>query len=136
MSNEKKKNDDAFRRESVDKQSMEVPLGSLDVDAATFSFREETELKDDNKEIKKLADNIRASGLNVPLLVKKNGDRYLVIEGHRRRLAMRSLADAGDAGWTMESPVKCEVIVNDVSRLELLLRGADSNMNRSEISRP
>ena len=58
--------------------------------------------------IDELADNIRMFGLMEPLIVKKTDDgRYMLISGHRRRAALRKLADEGYFPEGMHHKVDC-----------------------------
>lgn len=57
------------------------------------------ENRKDLKNIDKLAQNIALVGLQQPLAVRKNPDaegRYVVVSGHRRRLAIKSLVEDGE----------------------------------------
>ena len=58
--------------------------------------------------IPELADNIRMFGLMEPLIVKKtDSGRYMLISGHRRRAALRQLADEGFFPEGMHHKVDC-----------------------------
>ena len=58
--------------------------------------------------IQELADNIRMFGLMEPLIVKKtDSGRYMLISGHRRRAALRQLADEGFFPEGMHHKVDC-----------------------------
>lgn len=61
--------------------------------------------------IEELADNIEAVGLLEPLIVKKtDGGRYMLLSGHRRRAALRKIAErAEDYPASMSRPVPCLV---------------------------
>ena len=61
--------------------------------------------------IEELADNIEAVGLLEPLIVKKtDGGRYMLLSGHRRRAALRMIAErAEDYPASMSRPVPCLV---------------------------
>jgi hypothetical protein len=57
-----------------------------------------------------LADSIRQFGLMEPLIVKKtDSGRYMLISGHRRRAALRQLADEGFFPEGMHHKVDCLV---------------------------
>ena len=58
-----------------------------------------------------LADNIRMFGLMEPLIVRETTDgRYLLISGHRRRLALRKIAEeAENYPESMHEKVACLV---------------------------
>lgn len=143
MTNEKNpeasNSDESFTRESVKTVRMDIPTGKLRWDARTYSFRDQSELKKDAPGIKALADDIReAGGLLTPLLVQKSeaeGGTFLVIDGHRRKLAVESLVDSHTSGWTTETLIPANVIINAPAKLELLLRAASSNVLRTEFSK-
>ena len=61
--------------------------------------------------IDELADNIRLFGLMEPLLVRQEAcGRYMLISGHRRRLALRKIAEeAENYPDSMHEPVACMV---------------------------
>jgi len=71
----------------------------------------------------------------VPPLVKRIESGFLVIDGHRRKLALELLArDPACTDWTGDSLIPANVIVNEVSELELKLAGASANLDREELS--
>ena len=62
--------EEAFKRESITTQRMDLAIRDLQWDAKTYSFRDTEKLTD--AAIKTLADSIREAGvLFVPLLVKR-----------------------------------------------------------------
>ena len=65
--------------------------------------------------IDELADNIRLFGLMEPLLVRQEAcGRYMLISGHRRRLALKKLAEeAENYPDSMHEPVACMVETAD-----------------------
>ena len=65
--------------------------------------------------IDELADNIRLFGLMEPLLVRQEASgRYMLISGHRRRLALKKLAEeAENYPESMHEPVACMVETAD-----------------------
>lgn len=65
--------------------------------------------------IDELADNIRLFGLMEPLLVRQEAcGRYMLISGHRRRLALKKLAEeAENYPESMHEPVACMVETAD-----------------------
>ena len=79
-----------------------VPLYMIDTNPRNFYSTEG---------IDELADNIRLFGLLEPLLVRQEASgRYMLISGHRRRLALRKLAEeAEDYPQSMHEPVACMV---------------------------
>lgn len=136
---EASKSEESFTRETVETVRMDIPVGKLRWDAKTFSFRDQSELKKDAAGIKALADDIReAGGLLTPLLVQKSeaeGGTFLVLDGHRRKLAIESLMDSQSAGWTAETTIPANVITSPAAKLELLLRAASANVLRTEFSK-
>lgn len=126
--------EEAFAREGITAQRMDIAIRDLQWDAKTYSFRDATKLTD--AAIKTLADSIREAGvLLVPLLVKKVEGGYLVIDGHRRKLALELLAkDSACADWTGDTLIPANVIVNEVSELGLKLAAASTNLDREEFS--
>ena len=79
-----------------------IPLQMIDTNPRNFYSVEG---------IDELAENIRLFGLMEPLLVRKEASgRYMLISGHRRRLALRKLAEeAEDYPQSMHEPVACMV---------------------------
>ena len=65
--------------------------------------------------IDELADNIRMVGLMEPLIVRESlSGRYMLISGHRRRLALRKIAEeAENYPESMHEPVACMVETAD-----------------------
>lgn len=81
-----------------------VPLHMIDTNPRNFYSTEG---------IDELADNIRLFGLLEPLLVRQEASgRYMLISGHRRRLALKKLAEE-DENYpaSMHDPVACMVEV-------------------------
>lgn len=77
----------------------------------------------DPDEVKELAENIKTVGLLNPLVVVKRGERYEVVAGHRRFLAV------GLLGWHR---VECNVMEGDG---DAVLRARFSeNVQRAELS--
>lgn len=58
--------------------------------------------------IEELADNIKALGLIQSLAVVPDGDRFGVVAGGRRFLAMELLAERGE--WSETAPVLCRIV--------------------------
>ena len=70
-----------------------------------------------------LVESIRENGLLVPLVVReKEGDRYEMISGHRRKLALKILEVR-----------KVEVEVKDLSDNEAIIYMVDSNLYREKL---
>ena len=79
-----------------------VPLHMIDTNPRNFYSTDG---------IDELADNIRLFGLMEPLLVRQEASgRYMLISGHRRRLALKKLAEeAENYPGSMHEPVACMV---------------------------
>ncbi|MBQ1617080.1 MAG: ParB/RepB/Spo0J family partition protein [Ruminococcus sp.] len=76
----------------------------------------------DNKEMDELVDSIREHGIMTPLIVRRVGDGYEIISGHRRAHA------AELAGLTTVSAIEM-----DLSRDEAAVLLVDSNLHREHI---
>lgn len=64
--------------------------------------------------IDELAENIRLFGLMEPLIVRQQpSGRYTLVSGHRRRLALRKLAEEKNSPDAMSEPVACLVEPED-----------------------
>ena len=83
-----------------------VPLHMIDTNPRNFYSTDG---------IDELADNIRLFGLLEPLLVRQEAcGRYMLISGHRRRLALRKIAEeAENYPESMHEPVACMVETRD-----------------------
>lgn len=83
-----------------------VPLHMIDTNPRNFYSTDG---------IDELADNIRLFGLMEPLLVRQSvSGRYMLISGHRRRLALKKLAEeAENYPESMHEPVACMVETAD-----------------------
>lgn len=77
----------------------------------------------DQDYIKELAENIRTNGLLQAIVVKPRNDRYEIIAGHRRFLAVASL------GWT-----KITAHIHDVPDIEIAISRASENITRVDMS--
>ena len=76
--------------------------------------------------IRELANNIEAVGLMEPLIVKRmNGGRYMVISGHRRRAALRMIAErAENYPESMSEKVPC-IVEDSLDGLDALADDPD-----------
>lgn len=87
-----------------------IELALIDPNPANF-FRVESDITD-------LAESIAVNGLLQPLVVTATDDgRYRVIAGHRRRMALLSLAEAEPDKWGY---VDCKVVAPASPELEML----------------
>jgi len=97
---------DISRRPAADERGRRelryIPLHMIDQNPRNFYSTEG---------IDELADNIRMVGLMEPLIVRESlSGRYMLISGHRRRLALRKIAEeAENYPESMHEPVACLV---------------------------
>ena len=78
----------------------------------------------DEQELIGLAITIREAERRVPVLVQPDGDKYAMVDGHRRYLAMMRL----------KRPTIAAIVVGELSEGEALYRTWINNCQRSEIS--
>ena len=127
-----KEKDEGIVRQDVEMVATEVPLGSLMIEAETFSFREDGDLSD--KSLESLAANIAVNGLTTPPLGVKKGTKVLVTDGHRRFSAMMLLVRKGTRGWSLDRPVRVVIMPADTSKVEILARAISSNIQKQPFS--
>jgi ParB family chromosome partitioning protein len=72
-------------------------------------------------EIDALAENIRTFGLMQPIIARRNGDRYELLGGHRRRAAYLLLRDAEPWNDTWKAIPAVVVNANDERAYDMLL---------------
>ena len=85
-----------------------------------------TNIREENdNEIMELADSIRRRGLLNPITVRKKGDKYRVIAGHRRFLAMQVLHEP----W-----IECNVLEYEPTEKEILCIQLQENCCRKDMS--
>ena len=103
-----------------------IPLHMIDTNPRNFYSVEG---------IDELADNIRLFGLMEPLLVRKEASgRYMLISGHRRRLALRKLAEeAEDYPQSMHEPVAC-MVENGDAPLPGIEPGGDDELRARQLA--
>jgi len=80
-------------------------------------------LEIDSVSLYELSENIREMGLLQPLVVCKDGNKFEIVAGERRFLAIKKL------GW---DEIPC--VVRKFSRLEKALARASENLNRANLS--
>ena len=82
-----------------------------------------------------LADNIRMFGLMEPLLVRQGvSGRYMLISGHRRRLALKKIAEeAENYPESMHEPVACMVETDDAP-LPGIEAGSDDELRARQLA--
>lgn len=96
----------------------EIELSKID------SFKNHPFKVNNDESLKELSKSIKENGLLNPLLVrKKENDRYELISGHRRKLAMENM------GLT-----KANAIVKDLTYEEAIVEMVDSNMYRDKMA--
>lgn len=103
-----------------------VPLHMIDTNPRNFYSTEG---------IDELADNIRLFGLMEPLLVRQEASgRYMLISGHRRRLALIKLAEE-DENYpaSMHDPVACMVEVG-ADPLPGIEAGSDDELRARQLA--
>ncbi len=76
----------------------------------------------DDNEMYDLAESIRKNGLISPIIVRRKGDRYEMISGHRRKHACELLG---------HSDIVCSIV--DASDDEAIIMMVDSNCQRTKI---
>jgi len=77
----------------------------------------------DAEKVRELAESIRSVGLQNPVVVRRNGERFEIVSGHRRYLAHRLLG---------EKAIAC--LVKDLDESGLLLARAIENIQREDLS--
>ena len=93
-----------------------VPISLID-DFAEHPFQ----VRDD-KDMERLIQSIDNNGVLNPVILRKNGDRYELIAGHRRKHACLRLGISG-----------IPAIVRELSRDEAVVEMVDSNLQREHI---
>lgn len=85
-----------------------------------------------------LADSIATVGLMDPIRVRKDGDVYVIISGHRRRAAIKLLIDSGEERWKTGVPCIVErgEISSELAELKLIFaNSATRQLSAAELSR-
>ena len=93
-----------------------VPISLID-DFAEHPFQVR-----DNEDMERLVQSIDNNGVLNPVILRKNGDRYELIAGHRRKHACLRLGISG-----------IPAIVRELSRDEAVVEMVDSNLQREHI---
>ena len=93
-----------------------VPISLID-DFADHPFQ----VRDD-EDMERLIQSIENNGVLTPVILRKNGDRYELIAGHRRKHACLRLGISG-----------IPAIVRELSRDEAVVEMVDSNLQREHI---
>ncbi len=93
-----------------------VPISLID-DFAEHPFQ----VRDD-EDMERLIQSIENNGVLTPVILRKNGDRYELIAGHRRKHACLRLGISG-----------IPAIVRELSREEAVVEMVDSNLQREHI---
>ena len=111
----------------------QVAFSKIDVQPQDNAYRDESEL--DEGRLQPLAENLTTCGLNTPLLLQDRGDnRYLLLDGHRRFFALRSLVANGVQGFHAEMVVPANVIGRSASELDTVARAISANVQRQALS--
>ena len=76
----------------------------------------------DDEDMERLIQSIENNGVLTPVILRKNGDRYELIAGHRRKHACLRLGISG-----------IPAIVRELSRDEAVVEMVDSNLQREHI---
>ena len=84
-------------------------------------FPSKANFYDTNKEIEELKQSIELVGLLQPLLVQKEGEKYRIISGHRRRIAMLALVKEGKERFRKVPCVKKDSKNAIMDRLALIM---------------
>lgn len=107
------------------KQIRYIPLHLIDTNPRNFYS---TDGIDD------LAENIRMVGLLDPLTVRESvGGRYMLISGHRRRLALKKIAEeAANYPESMHEPVAC-IVETDDAPLPGIEPGGDDELRARQL---
>lgn len=101
-----------------DEQGQSIPFNQL--------FRSSVNVRKTHpaQAVEELAESLKAHGLIQSLVTVKEGDRYGVIAGGRRFLAMSLLVERGD--WSETTPILCRVVsakeAEEVSLAENMMR--------------
>ena len=88
--------------------------------------------------LEELADSIATVGLLDPIRVRKDGDVYVIISGHRRRAAIKLLIDSGEEKWKTGVPCIVErgEISSELAELKLIYaNSATRRLNPAELSK-
>lgn len=115
--------------ESDTEQIRLIPIDLIDPDPDNFYSMDGIEA---------LSWNIELIGLQQPLRVRPDGDRYVIVSGHRRREAIRQIIEAGTDQFKAGVPCIVEAGADSAAMRELKLIYANSAtrvMRSSEISR-
>lgn len=108
---------DLYNEEYEERKFCKIPVKSIEF-AEDNPFRRYDNTEEGKNKLKELAMNIATFGLIHPLLVNKIGNRYILISGERRLLAVRMLE------W---EEVDCIVIsVNNANREKGMLYSANT----------
>lgn len=88
--------------------------------------------------LEELADSIATVGLLDPIRVRRDGDVYVIISGHRRRAAIKLLIDSGEEQWAEGVPCIVErgEITAELAELKLIYaNSATRKLSPAELSR-
>ena len=106
----------AERDDELKPKVEEIELGLIDgFENHPFSVK-------DDEDMQNLIKSISENGVLVPCLARRNGERYELISGHRRKAACEALGIA-----------TLPIIIKDMTREEAIITMVDSNIQREHI---
>nr|WP_301907219.1 DUF3850 domain-containing protein [uncultured Anaerostipes sp.] len=109
-------------KETVEKKSEKVLEDAENIMIDIYDLAPSKEnFYDTKKEIEELKQSIELVGLLQPLLVKKEGEKYRIISGHRRRIAMLALVKEGKERFRKVPCVKKDSKNAIMDRLALIM---------------
>lgn len=110
-----------------------VPLGRVDINVENIRQRIMNNDADGfGRGITELAESIEAIGLREPMLLVKDGERFTIVDGNRRALALHMLREAKKI--TDDFPIKAEIAEYDDVKRGSLVDQAVRNMSRVDLS--
>ena len=109
-------------KETVEKKSEKVSEDAENIMIDIYDLAPSKEnFYDTKKEIEELKQSIDLVGLLQPLLVQKEGEKYRIISGHRRRIAMLALVKEGKERFRKVPCVKKDSKNAIMDRLALIM---------------
>lgn len=106
----------AERDDAIKPRVEEIALNLIDgFENHPFSVKDDEDMQD-------LVKSVSENGVLVPCLARRNGERYELISGHRRKAACEALGIA-----------TLPIIIKDMTREEAIITMVDSNIQREHI---
>jgi ParB-like chromosome segregation protein Spo0J len=122
-----------FKLQPLATEPQNIPLNKIFIQPEDFAFRDAHELE--AEDLKPLAEDIAAMGLTTPVLLQDCGERgFLLLDGHRRLLAIRKLARDGVEGFPEDMRIAANVISSKASVLDTTARAISANIQRQSLS--